>query len=146
MIRNTKPLCAVFLVAASVTGDDLTYPPEEELNPNTWYYRYPAYPPYCSTPSEMSNRIIPMVRDRDPLIGETRIVHATAVIRHGARTPWSSHIQCWDGFWDSKDTGVWDCDLTTIMAPPSPEQVDEEEDKESASWWDTDNSFFLFEK
>jgi len=94
----------------------------------------------------MSNRIIPMVRDRDPLIGETRIVHATAVIRHGARTPWSSHIQCWDGFWDSKDTGVWDCDLTTIMAPPSPEQVDEEEDKESASWWDTDNSFFLFEK
>jgi hypothetical protein len=91
----------------------------------------------------MENRKIPMLQEHDPLVGETRILHVTAVIRHGARTPTGSDMQCWDGYWDSVDTGVWDCDLTTIMAPPSPNRVKQEE---GDSHWDTDNSFFLFEK
>jgi hypothetical protein len=54
------------------------------------------------------------------LIGETRLVHVTAIIRHGARTPWSNEMKCWEGFWDSPDTGIWDCDdLTTFMTSPS---------------------------
>ena len=87
--------------------------------------------------------MIPMLKERDKLIGETRILHATAIIRHGARTPWTSDLECWGGYWDSVETGVWDCDLTTIMAPPPPNQV---RDKEGDRNWDTDNSFFLFEK
>jgi hypothetical protein len=54
------------------------------------------------------------------LVGETRLLHVTAIIRHGARTPWSSEMKCWDGYWDSPETGKWDCDdLTTFMAQPS---------------------------
>jgi len=27
-------------------------------------------------------------------------------------------MQCWEGYWDSPETGKWDCDLTTFMATP----------------------------
>jgi ubiquitin-like domain-containing CTD phosphatase 1 len=114
----------------------------EEYNPNTWYKKYSSYPPYCATFDEMQTRSIPMLREHDQ---ETRILHATAVIRHGARTPSSSKRQCWDGYWDSAETGVWDCDLTTIMAPPSLNRITQEEG-DTCYYWDTDNSFFLFEK
>lgn len=98
------------------------------------YTRYPHYPPYCSTPEEMNTRSIPPLQDLLPknhdknnnnnnktksLIGETRLVHVTAVVRHGARTPWSSEMKCWDGYWESPQTGVWDCDdMKTVMAMP----------------------------
>eukprot|EP00339_Tiarina_fusa_P007802 CAMPEP_0117057176 /NCGR_PEP_ID=MMETSP0472-20121206/39683_1 /TAXON_ID=693140 ORGANISM="Tiarina fusus, Strain LIS" /NCGR_SAMPLE_ID=MMETSP0472 /ASSEMBLY_ACC=CAM_ASM_000603 /LENGTH=86 /DNA_ID=CAMNT_0004773937 /DNA_START=60 /DNA_END=316 /DNA_ORIENTATION=+ len=52
----------------------------------TWYTRYPSYPPYCSTPDEMATRAIPNLQDHhDSLYGETRLLHVTAAIRHGAR-------------------------------------------------------------
>jgi hypothetical protein len=90
---------------------------------STWYKRYPAYPVYCSTPEEMQRRGIPPLQDDDKL-GETRLVHVTSVIRHGARTPWSSSIDCWDGYWTNPETGVWNCNLTTFLAaPPLTEEV-----------------------
>jgi hypothetical protein len=99
---------------------------------STWYKRYPAYPEYCSTPEEMQRRGIPPLRDDDGL-GETRLVHVTSVIRHGARTPWASDIDCWEGYWTDPETGVWDCNLTTFLAPPLREVG-------------VENVYFLFEK
>lgn len=120
--------------------------------PSTWYQEYPAYPEYCSIPSEMDTRGVPPLPENDPKlatarVGESRLVHVTAVIRHGARTPWSSEEVCWEGYWDeSSDTSVWDCDLTTVMAPPDPNQVFmEEEDTNNADWL-PDDAFFMFEK
>ena len=76
---------------------------------------------------DMYYRKIPPLRSvatQQPKIGETRLVHVTAVIRHGARTPWSSQETCWAGYWNAtKDTSVWDCDLTTFMASPDPQTV-----------------------
>lgn len=106
----------------------------------SWYQRYESYPPYCSTPEEMATRSIPAIRPNVHL-GDSRLAHVTAIIRHGARTPWSSDLACWDGYWQA-DTGVWDCGLTTFLAPPTPRVVDEEEGKYSSQ---TDN-MFLFEK
>src|SRR5687768_7877792 len=113
----TTILLLVFVGAAH--GSDTT-------DPTSWYTRYPAYPPYCSTPTEMATRTIPPLPVDDVRQGETRIVHVTAVIRHGARTPYSPNLNCWNGFWESTETGVWDCNLTTILAPPSPSHVREE--------------------
>lgn len=101
------------------------------------YARYEHYPDYCSTPAQMERRKVPPLRnattersDDVPNVGETRLVHVTAVIRHGARTPWSAGIRCWDGFWDTPATGVWDCNRTTVMAVPSrgPMSAQEEAD------------------
>jgi hypothetical protein len=79
------------------------------------------------------------------LIGETRLVHVTAIIRHGARTPWSNEMKCWDGFWDSPDTGVWDCDdLTTFMTSPSRNGTTSTTKTKTMS--SVDPAFFLFEK
>ena len=84
---------------------------------STWYKRYPAYPEYCSIPDEMQRRAIPSLQE-DSRLGETRLMHVTSVIRHGARTPYASGLDCWDGYWTNPETGVWDCNLTTILAPP----------------------------
>jgi hypothetical protein len=93
----------------------------------------------------MKLRQIPGLREKDHLIGETRLVHLTAVIRHGARTPWSSNERCWGDYWNaSKDTSRWDCALTTVMAPPDPNAVSQEEG-DSTSWL-PDDAFFLYEK
>ena len=52
--------------------------------------------------------------------GETRIVHVTTIVRHGARTPvLNLDEQCWEGFWENPDTGVWNCSLILGMVPPS---------------------------
>jgi len=116
---------------------------EQQRDLQSFYTRYAHYPPYCSAPEEMKTRSIPPLQDLLPknhnknnnnnnnnnnnengnktksLIGETRLVHVTAVIRHGARTPWSSEMKCWDGYWESPQTGVWDCDdLKTVMGMP----------------------------
>jgi hypothetical protein len=67
----------------------------------------------------MDERRIPPLRDDQiPKIGDTRLVHVTTIIRHGARTPWSANVRCWDGYWEDIDTGVWDCNLTTFMTQP----------------------------
>lgn len=85
----------------------------------------------------MADRTIPPLFATHPNtnLGATRLVHVTAIIRHGARTPWAgaSAMKCWDGFWSSPETGVWNCnDLTTTMAVP-----DTSTDTES---------FFVFDK
>ena len=61
------------------------------------YQRYKAYPPYCSDPAEMATRKIPPLPTDDN--NNTRIVHVTAIIRHGARTPIQTY-HCWDGYWE----------------------------------------------
>lgn len=117
----------------------------EGYRPSGWYQKYDSYPEYCSIPASMDQRQIPGLRERDRFVGETRLVHVTAVIRHGARTPWSSSEQCWHGYWDaSQDTSRWDCDLTTVMAPPDPNLVAQEEGDKSS--WLPDDAFFLYEK
>ena len=85
-----------------------------DLHDDNWYSKYPAYPPYCSTPKEMEKRKIPPLKT-DYRVGDSRLVHVTSVIRHGARTPYSANLDCWDGYWD---TAVWNCNLTTFLAPP----------------------------
>jgi hypothetical protein len=86
---------------------------------NDFYQRYSHYPEYCSTPQQIDERRIPPLRDDHiTSIGETRLIHVTSVIRHGARTPWSANVRCWDGYWEDVKTGIWDCDLTTFMTQP----------------------------
>jgi hypothetical protein len=95
-----------------VRGDSNTFP--EHMAYNT---RRSHYPEYCSTLQHMQQRHIPpLATSTSQMTGETRLVHVTTVIRHGARTPWSADLHCWDGFWTSPETGVWDCNLTTVMA------------------------------
>ena len=120
----------------------------ENVTISSFYKKYKHYPLYCATPDQMKKRSIPPLKDFLPNsgnannkvspIGETRLVHVTAVVRHGARTPWSSEMKCWKGYWESKDTGKWDCDdLTTFLTTPSREGTSSEiESKE----------LFLFEK
>ena len=116
-------------------GRQFSSDPQRDLQSYpSFYTKYDHYPPYCALPDDMGGRRIPPLKDYLPksgshnegdsknksLIGETRLVHVTAIIRHGARTPWSSELKCWDGYWESQQTGKWDCDdLTTFMAPPS---------------------------
>ena len=90
---------------------------------NKEYTRYAKYHPYCGTPEQMQQRSIP------PLQYETnssssiapQLLHVTAIIRHGARTPYAGppSYQCWHGYWSDPSTSVWDCDLKTYTAPPS---------------------------
>jgi len=108
---------------------------------STWYTRYAAYPSYCSTPVQMANRSIPPLAPNTDA-GDSRLVHVTAVIRHGARTPYSSGLKCWDGFWTDHDTAKWDCDLTTFVAPPDPYSVQHEEGWTPAG----SDAMFLFSK
>jgi hypothetical protein len=68
---------------------------DDNEKPESWYKKYESYPPYCSIPDEMDSRSIPPLPDVPQTVyGETRILHATAVIRHGARTPYSSNEGC----------------------------------------------------
>jgi len=122
---------------------------------DTSYDRYPSYPPYCSTPDEMRSRSVPPLLDAstyfDHGIGKTRLVQVVPIIRHGARTPWSDRMECWDGYWQDPETGVWDCDLTTIMSPPSPPfvsdvEVNPEDVNDPTKARAGDDAMFLFEK
>lgn len=105
---------------------------------NTFYQRYEAYPPYCGDPTEMATRSIPPLvppqhkaarRRMDDSEGRpttttvnTQLVHVTAIIRHGARTPANNSHQCWDGHWDGPD-GIWDCDLKTLLTTQPPTEA-----------------------
>lgn len=93
-----------------------------------YYQRYEAYPPYCSDPEEMSTRNIPPLPKDKNNNNNTRIIHVTAIIRHGARTPIHTK-HCWDGHWKSPD-GIWDCQLTTLLSTmPHYEGQSDDEDK-----------------
>eukprot|EP00957_Ditylum_brightwellii_P076706 5830309-Ditylum_brightwellii.AAC.1 len=63
--------------------------PDNDLS----YTQYPKYPPYCSQPEEMAKRAVPPLKSDDP---DIKLVHVTSIIRHGARTPWSHQMMCWD--------------------------------------------------
>ena len=131
-------LCKLSLLLLLSTNAVVT---AETIN-GDWYTRYESYPPYCSTPPEMATRAIPPLQSNEHL-GETRLAHVTAVIRHGARTPYSSKEKCWDGYWDpAADTAVWNCGLTTFLAPPTPRVINQEE----GVYGSESDAMFLFEK
>mmetsp|Transcript_6453 Transcript_6453/g.13323 ORF Transcript_6453/g.13323 Transcript_6453/m.13323 type:complete len:594 (+) Transcript_6453:145-1926(+) len=80
-----------------------------------YYQRYKSYPHYCSDPSEMNTRAIPpLPNDQNTTSYKSKLQRVTAVIRHGARTPIHTK-NCWSGHWNEPD-GIWDCDLTTVLA------------------------------
>ena len=85
-----------------------------------WYTKYPVYPDYCATPDQMALRSIPPLPETSKA-GDSRLLHVTALVRHGARTPWnipSYNSTCWPGY-----KPIWNCDLTTwIGTPPRNEQ------------------------
>lgn len=114
----------------------------EDHTPSDWYTKYTKYPEYCSTPAMMAKRTIPPLKE-DSRLGETRLVHVTASIRHGARTPTEGGFNCWEGYW--QDQGIWDCDLKAEMAPPTPfhekQQEQQQDDTEGYS-----SKVALFEK
>jgi ubiquitin-like domain-containing CTD phosphatase 1 len=78
----------------------------------------------------MQRRAIPPLQE-NPHVGETRLVHVTSIIRHGARVV-DKRLDCWEGYLDNPETGKWDCNLTDILALPL-----------SAG---SDNATFLLEK
>ncbi|KAL3816954.1 hypothetical protein ACHAXA_001782, partial [Cyclostephanos tholiformis] len=140
----------------------------------TSYSKYGAYPPYCSAPNEMERRRVPPLPPRshypsaadaadaaadhdDVDDGSSRIVHVTALIRHGSRTPWEGPpaYKCWDGYWDDVDTGIWNCDLRSYTGMPSTEEEEREEEEEEEDDDDDDGDEgddeeeepdFMFEK
>ena len=123
---------------------------------DTSYSKYDYYPPYCSTPQEMEKRAVPPLMSDNTKSDDTsssssppstQLLHVTALIRHGARTPYKGapSYQCWDGFWDSPDTGVWNCDLLTYMSPPATTKQKGEEVDEQGNVLDEEPDF-LFEK
>jgi len=68
---------------------------DDNQRPENWYKKYDEYPPYCSIPEEMESRAVPPLPEVSRNVyGETRIQHVSAIIRHGARTPWSSNENC----------------------------------------------------
>lgn len=122
-----------------------------EANPQSqWYTKYATYHEYCSTPTQMQERGIPplTIPSDDPKYADlaTSIVQVTALIRHGSRTPTKAHT-CWDGYWESPSTGIWDCELTTLTAPPAPPAI---LDLETTGNIDSDEvgygEMFLFDK
>ena len=109
------------------------------------YTRYANYHPYCSTPQQMKQRAVPPLHFANNTTGNhsitPQLIHVTALIRHGARTPYAGYptYQCWNNYWTDPSTSIWNCDLKTYTAPPSSDksihnQVLEEE------------ADFLFEK
>jgi Histidine phosphatase superfamily (branch 2) len=111
------------------------------LGEQNWYTRYPFYPPYCASPDEMAKRRLPPLQT-DKRLGETRLRHVTAVLRHGSRTPYKAGLNCWEGYDTNPETSVWNCNLTTYLAPPPPEVISTEEGKST----NHDPAMFLFEK
>ena len=120
----------------------------DSLIHETWYTKYPSYPPYCSTPTAMKQRSVPPLQSMIPgTLGETRILHVTAILRHGARTPYKANLNCWENYTvPTSDTASWDCNLTTFLAPPPPERIYQEEGEGSSTNTKEDEAMFLFEK
>ncbi len=121
---------------------------DEEVDPkDRWYTRYPHYPSYCSTPSQMEQRSIPPLKPGAP---KTKLLHVTAIVRHGARTlpegPWEKNYQCWDDYWTNPETATWKCPLKTLYMPPSPERVMEQEKADQLIAQEFQHTMFLFTK
>lgn len=117
-----------------------------EFEPKSkWYTRYSQYPEYCSTEEQMNKRSIPPLKLSSAQINanmRTELLHVTAIIRHGARTPWGQHT-CWPSFNEHR----WDCELKTMTSPPSqPEILQLEESGVEDVRIDGEGAMFLFEK
>lgn len=112
---------------------------------STSYTEYESYPPYCSIPEEMERRKIPVLNNVDEA-GETNLLHVTAILRHGARTPWKAGLNCWDGYASDPETSQWDCNLTTFLAPPPPDRVRQEEGEKNKTNKTANEAMLLFEK
>jgi hypothetical protein len=93
----------LFAIAAFVTTTVVAAAP---------YTAYPVYPPYCSTPEQMQQRGVPPLQQGSSY-GASQLRHVTAVIRHGARTPWAGNLPCWADF----DPQPWNCELQTTITP-----------------------------
>ncbi len=114
-----------------------------------WYTRYPKYPEYCSNDAQLTKRKVPPLKKYDDdgsnnnnLNIKTQLLQVTALIRHGARTPWNDHT-CWSG-WESQG---WDCELKTLTAPPAPPEISHLEDEATEKvQLDGEGAMFLFEK
>jgi hypothetical protein len=95
----------------------------------------------------MEQRSIPPLDPTDPA---TKLVHVTVITRHGTRTiaegPSEHNYQCWKDFWTNEETGVWDCALKSMVMPPSPERVMEEEEsnQQSETELELPNTMFFF--
>ncbi|GMH62024.1 hypothetical protein TrLO_g8067 [Triparma laevis f. longispina] len=86
-----------------------------------------SYPYYCSkmnadVPSSYF-RDMPRIPELDPTIvasSGAKILSASALIRHGARTPYESSF-CWSGYHTDESQYVWDCSNSIVMttAPTS---------------------------
>lgn len=125
---------SVLLLTACSTGNASEF---EKMS--DWYKKYPSYPEYCSTPQQLANRKIPPLKKSNNI--QTSLVHVTAIIRHGARTPWNNHT-CW-----KKWQNHWDCELKTLTAPPAqPEILQLEKNATEDMKLDGEGAFFLFEK
>jgi hypothetical protein len=114
-------------------------------DPLSWYKRYNVYHPYCSTPEEMDKRAIPPLT-QDHRVGESRLVHATVIFRHGARTPYKGGMECWSGYQENPDTGVWNCSLTSFASSPPPDRVNQQEEDTATIPAVDAGAMFLFEK
>jgi len=96
------------------------------------YKRYKHYPNYCSTPHEMLGRTIPPLKTTDNNNNnnkkqKTKLIQVISIIRHGARTPYSNGMHCWDNYRSNNiDTSKWDCNLDTILAPPTSPSIKKE--------------------
>lgn len=108
---------------------------------SSWYTRYRNYPPYCSTPNAVLRREIPLLQKTNAT-GDTSLLHVSAIMRHGARTPWGNDLNCWSGYHENPATGVWNCNLTAYLSPPPPERAFEEGDELAGH----SQAMFLFEK
>lgn len=133
------PLHQIFMLCMSITSLANGSP---EFDPKSkWYTRYSQYPEYCSTEEQMNERAIPTLNSSDDGV-ESELLHVTAIIRHGARTPWTKHV-CWSG-WDEQK---WDCELKTMTSPPSqPEILQLEKNGAGNIQIDGEGAMFLFEK
>ena len=118
--RNVVQLapCSILLYQILLVGC-LVRAGNEATDPSAWYKAYPAYPEYCSTFDQMATRSVPPLSTHaNDGTGGTSIVHATVVIRHGARAPLVQN--CWDGYLTNSQTGTWNCTMQTFMEPRPP--------------------------
>ncbi|GMI38051.1 hypothetical protein TeGR_g4455, partial [Tetraparma gracilis] len=82
------------------------------------------YPDYCSHKSGSEfwdqPRVPPLSSSTVASLSPT-LLSASAVIRHGARTPWGGGFFCWDGYRQDASQSVFDCDTSMVMttAPTS---------------------------
>jgi len=79
-----------------------------------------TYPDYCSKISDSSFSSKPRI---PPLSSPTSatLLSASAIIRHGARTPYAGGFYCWPGYASDPAQSVFDCDTSMVMttAPTS---------------------------